>query len=163
MVSLVSGTKRHDYFIWKTVVWHTVTGKMLSGTKQLQSTEPLSGRICLEQNILSSEGLLDDLFLGLDVCAGHAVGPSVGGVDDHGLPDGGVEPPVALQGQVDVVHHLGPAPHPDGAVLAGHVAHHAPQGVVLAALLAVEAVVQGVGQLDVGGVPSVAGSSAPVG
>ena len=55
MVSLVSGTKRHDYFIWKTVVWHTVTGKMLSGTKQLQSTEPLSGRICLEQNILSRE------------------------------------------------------------------------------------------------------------
>ena len=54
MVSLVSGTKQHDYFIWKTVVWHTVTGKMLSGTKQLQSTEPLSGRICLEQNILST-------------------------------------------------------------------------------------------------------------
>ena len=71
MVILVSGTKRHDYFIWKTVVWHTVTGKMLSGTKQLQSTEPLSGRICLEQNILSFKRVA--LCSHMQCCSPHVV------------------------------------------------------------------------------------------
>ena len=76
-------------------------------------------------------------------------------MDHDGLAHRVVEP-VAVQLQVLVVEDVGLAPDADLAVLPAHVPDLAAQRRALGALLAVEAVVLRVGQLDEGGVPAVA-------